>query len=1240
MSDHSSHPDYSLFQPPSLEELAEYLPQYEMKDFLAQGGMGAVYLARQLSLDRLVAIKVLPPAWGAERGYAQRFQTEAKAMAKLRHNHVVGVYDFGITTAGHLYLVMEYVEGETLHDMIRLRRLQPQKVQALALQFCEAIEYAHAHGILHRDLKPGNAMVDSRGQLKVMDFGLARRAEASVEEESLGTPEYTAPEVLIEGALIDHRADIFSLGIVFQQMLTSREPDRVRQPLSNFGSFDPGWEALIDKATATDPGARFQNMSELREAVAQVGKGAKPAPAARGAAAPGGGGSRRPGAPVPHRPQPHPPGHPSSSGRSGSPVPWMPIGVVLVLLGIGAAWWMQNRGPAKSGTPAGSGATPTVAADGQGGTAPAVGATPPPDATPPAGGSPTVTPPPPPATGNGGSGGATGPYTLDNVSAGHVFQFQEGHRDRVNDVIILPDQYRAATCSADGTVMIWNLHTGKRERTLGPVQGRLFRVVSSPDGGQLVATGDDYHVHLWDLSLPDSQPTKSEVTKARSASQVLFSADGGTVIIGTSDSDQNLLAWDWRQNRMEVIPGFRGVVTGLENVPGSPKHFIAGSYRRDGTQNVYELWLCDAQRRSLEKELPAPNLVAAKPQLAPDGKTMVTVANGIFLVRDKDTGSQISRMQGPYIDPSEAFFVDNGRLLLVSTSERTVRIFETSTGSEVWKSDRMDTRGTNFAAVSADEKFFVTAGGFNPYGSEKDGDYALHVWKMPDLATLKTDGAAVAVARQEAGNLQTSDPELWTLLGELAKEWDEAVVKAAPARRKQLDDRYLTALRRDVGAASPREKEPFLGEISRVSNGEAVPSQRPADWPPALVTLYEYYLVQLAKLAEEDLAARGTVVKAQKAKLDALEAQRTAQNNAGGAERVRMVKSAIASADGEVVVDRIMEIIRARPPASGSSPSTSVTSPLPPAPRMRGPSRLTRPTQTGSVVSWRRAPNATISPSVEWPETRSTINDAVAVSGGSNHVLILRADGTVAVMGMKSPGVRAVVPSGLDKVVMVAAGSRYDFALREDGSTVVWSSQSVPSTEGVRPAIAIHAGPSWGYARHPDGTVTKIPVGVSNPSSSGADYSEPPPGLGTISSVVIGTAACVALLPDGSLSSWGNGAQGSEVANLPAGRGTEVISIAVNFGEAAALRRNGEFFVWGTSSASYYSSFQPASFPGADRVIRAAPGGAFAIHFPGGRWKIAKALSHNLDTALTESMAQGCFDLALTSSYCVGLKKP
>jgi serine/threonine protein kinase len=102
----SQYPSPS-FQPPSLEELAALLPAYEMMDFLAQGGMGAVYLAKQISLDRLVAIKVLPPSFAGEKGYAQRFQSEAKAMAKLRHNHIVGVYDFGITTDGHLYLVME-----------------------------------------------------------------------------------------------------------------------------------------------------------------------------------------------------------------------------------------------------------------------------------------------------------------------------------------------------------------------------------------------------------------------------------------------------------------------------------------------------------------------------------------------------------------------------------------------------------------------------------------------------------------------------------------------------------------------------------------------------------------------------------------------------------------------------------------------------------------------------------------------------------------------------------------------------------------------------------------------------------------------------------------------------------------------------------------------------------------------------------------------------------------------------
>ncbi len=255
----------------SLAELAVLLPHYKFLGMLGEGGMGVVYLARQITLNRPVAIKVLPPEWGVNEDFALHFEFEAHAMGRLNHNGIVAVHDFGITAAGHVYLVMEYVEGKTLHRLIRERVLTQERVQELALQLCDAVAHAHDNDILHRDIKPGNILVDQSGRAKVMDFGLARSAAATVEVVSLGTPGYTAPELRQVGAVVDHRVDIYALGVVIHEMLTGSRLDSPRVPMSAFGVFDPAWEPIIDKATADDPSDRYSTIRELRDAIALVG---------------------------------------------------------------------------------------------------------------------------------------------------------------------------------------------------------------------------------------------------------------------------------------------------------------------------------------------------------------------------------------------------------------------------------------------------------------------------------------------------------------------------------------------------------------------------------------------------------------------------------------------------------------------------------------------------------------------------------------------------------------------------------------------------------------------------------------------------------------------------------------------------------------------------------------------------------------------------------------------------------
>lgn len=245
------------------------LPQYAFEKLAAYGGMGAVFRGRQRSLDRLVAIKILPPEFGAEPEFAERFKSEARAMAKLNHTNVVGVYDFGITTGGHLYLVMEWIEGPTLHELIHQGSIPVRKVAHLGMQLCDALAYAHSHKILHRDIKPGNIMINQDDQVKVADFGLARPITGEAEENPFGTPDYAAPEIMARQA-VDQRADIFAAGVVLYEMLTGRVLKSPRRSVTEYAPVSKRWDDLIDQATHADPAKRIQDALELRARISQV----------------------------------------------------------------------------------------------------------------------------------------------------------------------------------------------------------------------------------------------------------------------------------------------------------------------------------------------------------------------------------------------------------------------------------------------------------------------------------------------------------------------------------------------------------------------------------------------------------------------------------------------------------------------------------------------------------------------------------------------------------------------------------------------------------------------------------------------------------------------------------------------------------------------------------------------------------------------------------------------------------
>ncbi len=212
-------------------ELQRQISQYKVLELLGQGGMGAVYKGWQVSLERYVAIKILPPdADDGDAQFVERFKQEAKTMAKFLHPGIVAVFDAGETSSGLLYIVMEYVEGTDVAQMLQRKGLlDATTALAITANVCDALHYAHARGVIHRDIKPANIMVNEEGVVKVADFGLAK-ASGSMQmgltrsDMSMGTPDFIAPEALMLGVIADHRADLYAVGVMLYNMLTGEIP--------------------------------------------------------------------------------------------------------------------------------------------------------------------------------------------------------------------------------------------------------------------------------------------------------------------------------------------------------------------------------------------------------------------------------------------------------------------------------------------------------------------------------------------------------------------------------------------------------------------------------------------------------------------------------------------------------------------------------------------------------------------------------------------------------------------------------------------------------------------------------------------------------------------------------------------------------------------------------------------------------------------------------------------------------
>jgi len=250
--------------PPEPGEIADKFPQFEILECLGRGGMGVVYKARQKSLNRIVAIKILAPERVKDPKFASRFAHEAELLAKLAHPHIVTIHDFG-ETDGLYYLVMEFINGVNIRDLLREGKMAPEQALAIVPPICEALQFAHDHGIVHRDIKPENILLDRDGRVKIADFGIATIAGDAADRS--GTPAYMAPEQAEHAKTIDHRADIYALGVVLYEMLTGERPGSLPMPPSRRVRIDVRLDEVVLRALEHEPERRFQTAADFRTVV-------------------------------------------------------------------------------------------------------------------------------------------------------------------------------------------------------------------------------------------------------------------------------------------------------------------------------------------------------------------------------------------------------------------------------------------------------------------------------------------------------------------------------------------------------------------------------------------------------------------------------------------------------------------------------------------------------------------------------------------------------------------------------------------------------------------------------------------------------------------------------------------------------------------------------------------------------------------------------------------------------------
>ncbi|MDZ4403775.1 protein kinase [Prosthecobacter sp.] len=802
---------------PTLEEMAALLPQYEFHDILGVGGMGAVYLARQAALDRWVAIKLLPASASLNEDDASRFIAEARSMARLTHAHIAAVHDFGQTGQGHLYLVMEHVNGLDLHRLIHRGELTHAHIRSLVLQLCDALQYAHDHGVIHRDIKPANILITENWQAKIVDFGLARDKNAdSSGETEYGTPDYVAPERLQAGAPVDHRADIYSLGIVIHEMFTKLTPQAAGAAAGK--DLPAEFASIVSRCMMVDPARRFQKCSEIKSflSAATIPSAAATAPPAHRPPPPHLQAKVRQGQKIIARPQ-----------ESEGPGKWLWAAACIFLLMI-SGWFIQHQRNPDTGSQSKQNAqakkiaattdqaSPTASKAGTEATPQKANATVP---------AATVI-----------SNAPSGPFKPDPGDFA-ILKRLKGHNELVYANAILSDQRRAVSGGHDDTLKLWDITTGSELKSFPSPVGDIHGIQAASDGKSIL---------LW--SFRSDQVAIFDIEQGRTISSIkaptnrlslaAWAADQKSVYLLCNDANGGVYYWD--PSKGAVLQQFSDWTRAAYHIfplpatkpEDTPQVLVIGTTMKpnpnqgpDSTQNLIsdKAWasLFSVPDHRLIRHLPDYTNIRNRLSLSPDGSTIVGGLGTVYLLDVPALTTRFSMDAPSNVSCSSTTWAGSGRLIVCGYANGSLLIREAETGAELASLD-IGLR-TNAVSISQDEGWMLVSGFPIDIKKPKAEDYDALVIRLPDLNKLGSDNGFLALATRQVSRLESFDPELAALRSQASPPDAVTNDDQLRAQVRDLTNKYGAALKRSAVTASPKDQISMNAEADAIAKGTPVP---------------------------------------------------------------------------------------------------------------------------------------------------------------------------------------------------------------------------------------------------------------------------------------------------------------------------------------------------------------------------------------------------------------------------------